>query len=118
AGIDVNGTMLATNHFGKQNILTRKEVILTLDQLLRGKDNIIKIGKDGTGKLFYDMLMSYYYTSDTQPPADQGMSILQELGPVEQGAASVKTVKVGETYRMTLTDAAPCSTGPSSCRID
>ena len=63
---------------------------------------------DGKGKLFYDMLLSYFYTGDTIPPADEGISILRELGSLdEKGPQSVSTVKVGQTYRVTLTMTVP-----------
>lgn len=108
AGVEVNDKMVLTQKFAKENILTRKEVTLALDQLQRGKENTVKIGIDGKGTLFYDLLLSYFYTGDTLPPAEQGISIMRELQSMDQkGPSNVTSVKVGDSYRVTLTMTVP-----------
>ncbi len=108
AGIEVNGTIAATQKFSRQNILTRKEVTLALKDLKRGQQNDVRIGVDRQGRLFYDVLLSYFHTGDTIEPADQGIGILRELGSLDpKGPQSVSTVKAGETYRVTLTVTVP-----------
>ncbi len=108
AGVDINGKMVVTQKFGTENILTRNEVTIALDDLLRGKENTVKIGMDGKGKLFYDILMSYFYTGDTIAPAEQGISILREINAVDQkDDTNLSSVKVGNTYRVTLTMTVP-----------
>ncbi|NOS67118.1 MAG: hypothetical protein HOO67_02010, partial [Candidatus Peribacteraceae bacterium] len=107
-GVEINGKMVVTQKFDKTNILTRKEVTVALSELTRGKENTVKIGIDGKGKMFYDLLLSYFYTGDVIPAVDQGISILRELGSVDaKGPQFYSAVKVGETYRVTLTMTVP-----------
>ncbi len=108
AGIDMNGTIVASQTFNAKNILTRKEVTKALAELPRGKETTVKIGLDGTGTLYYDMLLSYFSTADVIPPADQGISISREIGSMDQkGPQGITSVKVGDSYRVTLTMTVP-----------
>ncbi|MDD5075333.1 MAG: hypothetical protein PHO54_05715, partial [Candidatus Peribacteraceae bacterium] len=104
AGVEVNGTKKLDWQVGKNNILTRKEVTLALADLLRGKENEVKIAKNGTGKLYYDLVLSYFYTADDLPPAEEGLSIARSLEPLP---GQKKDVTVGNTYRVTLTITVP-----------
>jgi uncharacterized protein YfaS (alpha-2-macroglobulin family) len=104
AGVDVNGKKIVDWQVTKENILTRNEASLALDQLLRGKENDVKIGKVGQGRLYYDLLLSYFYTGDTIPPAEEGMSIRREIKPLSGQKADIT---VGNTYKVTLTMTVP-----------
>ncbi len=108
AGVEVNDKMILTQRFDAKNILTRKEISLAFKDLLRGKENEVNIGMDGTGKLFYDLLLSYFYTGDVIEPAEQGISITRQLQPVDQKKmADLQSANLGETYRVTLTMTVP-----------
>jgi uncharacterized protein YfaS (alpha-2-macroglobulin family) len=109
AGVEVNGKMLLTKRFAGPTILDRAQLNVSLDDLLRGKENIFSIGKDGDGKLYYDLLMSYEYAGDTLPAAEQGMSIRRDIFPMTGGenAAPTQTATVGDTYRVVVTMTVP-----------
>ncbi|MFH1444339.1 MAG: Ig-like domain-containing protein [Candidatus Peregrinibacteria bacterium] len=104
AGVDVDGAQILDWKVTKENVLSRKEVTLALDDLLRGEETTLKIGKEGTGRLYYDVALSYFYTADTLPPAEEGISVLRSIEPI---AGSTKTLSVGNTYRVTLTITVP-----------
>ena len=100
AAVEVGGKKKLDWTVGKADVLMRKEVQMHLNELLRGKENEVKIGKNGQGKLYYDLQMSYFYTGDTIPPAEEGMSISRTLKTL--AGKDVKTPKVGENYLMTV----------------
>ena len=104
AGVEVDGTKILDWKVDKQNILSRKEVKLALDELVRGEETTLKIGKEGTGRLYYDAVLSYFYTADTLPPAEEGISVLRSTEPL---ADQKKAFTVGNTYRVTLTITVP-----------
>jgi uncharacterized protein YfaS (alpha-2-macroglobulin family) len=104
AAAEVNGAKVLDWKVNKANILSRKETVLALSDLLRGKENEVKIGKNGKGKLYYDLVLSYFYTADLLPPAEEGMSILRSIEPLPD---QPKDPTVGGTYRVTLTITAP-----------
>ncbi|MDD5623603.1 MAG: Ig-like domain-containing protein [Candidatus Peribacteraceae bacterium] len=114
AAVDVNGRKVLEESFDKKNVLTRKSVELALDDLLRGQENEIRIGKEGkkaepeaplgVGRLYYDLVLSYFYTAPTIPPAEEGLSILRSIEPL---SGQAKEPTVGNTYRVTLTITAP-----------
>jgi hypothetical protein len=104
AAVEVNGEEMIRRMFTEKNILSRLESALSLDDLKRGAMNEVTIGKNGTGKLYYDVVLSYFYTSDTLPPLEQGMGITRKMEPLEGQSSDVK---VGNTYRVTLTMTVP-----------
>ena len=104
AGIEINGKKLLDWKVTKENILTRKDVALALDDLNRGVENEVTIGKVGEGRLYYDLQMSYFYTGDTLPPAEEGMSIQRSFKALE---GQKPDVTVGNTYKVTLTITVP-----------
>ncbi len=106
AGAEVNGAMKIVKKFDGSNIRTREDVSLALDTLLRGKENNVKIGLDGTGRLYYDLEMTYLSTKDELPPEEEGMGILREIAPVVSEPAGTP-VRVGNTYKVTLTMTVP-----------
>ncbi len=104
AGLEVNGEKVLDWKVSKANVLSRKEVTMALDDLKRGAENPVKIAKAGVGRLYYDLLLSYFFAADTLPPAEEGISILRSLEPLPGQA---KDVTVGNTYRATLTITVP-----------
>lgn len=108
ANVDVNGENVLAWEVNVQNVLTRKEVTLALDRLLRGRENPVSLQKEGTGKLYYDLLLSYFYTSDHLPPAEEGIAIQRGVEPVSgQESGKNPSLAVGNTYRVTLTITVP-----------
>ncbi|MBU1089488.1 Ig-like domain-containing protein [Patescibacteria group bacterium] len=109
AGVAVGGKQVLDHRFDQTNILTREETKIALAELARGKDNEIKIGKDGAGRLYYDLLFSYFYTADELPPAEEGLGIVRELLPLKSDEfdTSLTEAKLGETYKVKLTITVP-----------
>ncbi len=104
AGVEIDGTQVLDWKVTKQNVLSRKEVKLALDELLRGEESTLTIGKEGKGRLYYDAVLSYFYTADTLPPAEEGISVLRSIAPL---AGEKQSLTVGNTYRVTLTITVP-----------
>jgi len=104
AAVDMNGKGVIRQTFEKKNVLTRQEVLLGLDSLTRGSLNEVKIGKNGTGRLYYDIEMSYFYTADSLPPLEEGISIMRDLQPITGQSADLR---VGGTYKVSLTMTVP-----------
>ncbi|MDO8649506.1 MAG: Ig-like domain-containing protein [Candidatus Peregrinibacteria bacterium] len=102
--VAVNGKKVIDWKVDQSNILTRKEVTLAIQSLKRGERNEVQIGKDGVGRLYYDLLLSYFYEADEIPPAEEGISILREMTPLE---GQSEEVRVGKTYKVTLTMTVP-----------
>ncbi|MDD5041645.1 MAG: Ig-like domain-containing protein [Candidatus Peribacteraceae bacterium] len=104
ASVEVNEATIIDWKVTKQNVLSRKEVKLALDELIRGETTTLNIGKKGKGRLYYDAVLSYFYTADTLPPAEEGISILRSTEPLPD---QKQTPTVGNTYRVTLTITVP-----------
>lgn len=102
-GIDVGDRKVLDARF-KSPRLERKEVTKTLDELSRGSDVSVKVGKTGQGKLYYDVALQYFYTPDQIQPAEEGMGILRETKPLTPSDAGMK---VGSTQKVTLTITVP-----------
>lgn len=103
AGVEIEGKKKLDAVF-KAPALERKEVIVALSELTRGKEIDLDVGKTGQGRLYYDVLLSYFYTPDTIEPAEEGMGILRESKPLTKDDASMK---VGTTHKVTLTITVP-----------
>jgi len=107
-GIEVNGKRMLTWPVDKASILQRKEVSLAFNDLLRGKENEVKIGLVGEGRLYYDMVLSYLYTAKRIEPAEEGIGVLREIRKMgTKNPADPKAMKVGDTYVVTLTVTVP-----------
>jgi alpha-2-macroglobulin len=104
AGVQVNGKDVLSWSVDKKSVLQRKEVILALNDLKRGEENDVKIGLNGNGRLYYDILLSYFFTGDHIDPAEEGVSIRREIKPLTGKSTALK---VGENYVVTLTITTP-----------
>ena len=109
AGVEIAGKKVLDQEFNSENILTRKKVNFALEELARGKENKIKIGKEGTGRIYYDLLFSYFYTADEIYPAEEGFGIIRELLPLDSKNEEdiLSEVKIAETYKVKLTITVP-----------
>lgn len=88
--------------------MQQQQARLLLDELKRGAENDVKIGLQGTGRLYYDLLLSYLFTGDHIDPAEEGIGIqrtIRALGS-KQNLTS-ETLRVGDTYAITLTVTVP-----------
>ncbi|MBP9773537.1 MAG: Ig-like domain-containing protein [Candidatus Peribacteraceae bacterium] len=104
ATVDISGQNLLKKDFGKTNILERVEAVKSITELARGKEVDLNLAKQGTGKMYYDAVLSYFYTNKDLPAADEGISISRTMEPI---AGSAKTVSVGNTYKVRLTITVP-----------
>ncbi len=108
AGVDLNGTRLLNWHVGKGSALQHQDATVLLDALKRGAENEVKIGLKGTGRIYYDLLLSYLFTGDRIEPAEEGIGVtrtIRALGGKQN--LTDETLKVGETYSVTLTVTVP-----------
>jgi hypothetical protein len=101
---EIDGKKVLEQKFKSAGPLLRKEVTLALTSLDRGKTVDVNVGKEGTGKLYYDVLLSYFYTPDIIDPAEEGIGILRETTPLTKGQIGLQ---VGETYKVKLTITVP-----------
>ncbi|MEK7219008.1 MAG: Ig-like domain-containing protein, partial [Patescibacteria group bacterium] len=85
-GVFINGERLLDWDVGRAQVLQRKEVTRSLDGLARGKENEVRVGVNGTGRLYYDLLLSYVFTGDRIEPAEEGISVSREARPFAHDA--------------------------------
>lgn len=90
----------------KSPTLLSYEVSSALQELPRGDDLNIQFEKKGKGRLYYDVLLSYFYTPKTIAPADEGIGITREIMPLSGEKTELKT---GTTQKVRLTITVPAS---------
>jgi len=105
-GIEVNGKRMLTWDVDEAQALLRKEITMSLEDLKRGEENDVKIGLEGKGRLYYDLLLSYLFTGDRIEPAEEGIGIQRSIRPLE-GVMPAAGPKVGGTYVVKLTLTVP-----------
>lgn len=105
AHVQVNGAEKLTWQVDEKNIVERKDLAINIQNLLRDNNNTVTIAKEGKGRLYYDLLLSYFYTpGNTIDPIEEGMSIVRDMQPL---AGQKKDPTVGNTYQVTLTMTVP-----------
>ncbi|MFH0770557.1 MAG: Ig-like domain-containing protein [Candidatus Peregrinibacteria bacterium] len=104
ATADLSGEQVMRWVVSKENVLSKSGFTRTLDQMTRGTENLLSIAKDGTGRLYYDLVLSYFFAADDLPPAEEGISISRSIVPL---AGQKADLTVGNTYAVTLTITAP-----------
>lgn len=104
ASLALNGKTEKTVKFDSTNILSREEIVLTHNELKEAAFNAVTIGKEGTGQLYYDLLLSYVWLADELPPVEKGMSIMRTIEPVDKDDPALR---VGTNHRVTLTITIP-----------
>lgn len=102
-GVEIDGKKKLDATF-KAPAMEMKEVEMALSELPRGKEIDVSVGKTGVGKLYYDVILSYFYTPETIQPAEEGIGITRETLPLTKSDASMK---VGTTQKVTLTITVP-----------
>ncbi len=109
AGAEVNGEMKLTKDFDRSTIRDKAELKLLLEELKRGQGNDVIIGKDGTGTLYYDMLLTTVSSRLAQDAHEEGLSISRSIRPVsaEKDSQGISRAKLGDTYAVTLTITVP-----------
>jgi uncharacterized protein YfaS (alpha-2-macroglobulin family) len=104
AGVQIGGKEVLVHTFNKADPLTKEEVTIPLSSLAQGALLDANIVKDGKGRLYYDLLMKYFYTPDVVEPVEEGIGILREITPLTKG---ISGLKLGETYKVRLTITVP-----------
>ena len=102
--VELAGKKIIEQSFKDGRPLELKEVNTDLSKLSRGKDIEVKVGKKGVGRLYYDILLSYFYAPEALEPAEEGIGILREVEPLTKG---MPAYRVGETYKVKLTITVP-----------
>ncbi len=107
-GVEVNGKRVLTWDVDKESRLQRKDITMALDDLVRGKENEVKIGLTGEGRLYYDLVLSYLFTGNRIEPAEEGIGVLRDIRKLgSKTPGNSKAMKVGDTYTVTLTITVP-----------
>jgi len=75
---------------------------LPMSTILPGKQYPLEITKDGKGRLYYGLRLTYYPMGPGQEK-EEGMSVRKSLELREQGAAATEQFKTGTVVRVTLT---------------
>ena len=104
ATASVNGEEVNEAAFNAANILTRETADLPQDAMSHGQMNALVLSREGTGRLYYDLLLTYFWKTERIDPLESGISIAREIQPVK-GSAAHPTV--GSTYKVKLTITVP-----------
>lgn len=105
AEVSIDGEEVLQKNFNADNILSQEVITKLISDLNQGELNEVRIGKEGAGRLYYDMVMSYFYLADNIPPAEEGIGIFREFEAVS--VTSESEVTVGDTYKVTLSMSVP-----------
>lgn len=73
--------------------------------LPREKEVNIGIAKEGQGRLYYDLLLHYFYTPEEIQPAEEGIGILRETMPLNP--LDKEELKAGSVRKVRLTITVP-----------
>jgi len=104
ATLDMGGNRLFEQTFNKDNILTSQGSSMPLANLPQGKEISLDIQKEGTGRLYYDVMMDYFYTPDILFPVEEGIGITREMTPLDPNSPDLT---VGSTQKIKLTITVP-----------
>lgn len=103
ATVKLDKAEIANTKFDAANILTKKEIISALTDVQNNTAELT-IAKAGTGKLYYDLLLTYTESGETIPPLDAGLTITRTMTKLNDPKNEVVTkATLGETYRVKLT---------------
>lgn len=90
--------------FDAGSILTSKAITIPGAAFQPGQFNDVMIAQQGTGRLYYDLLLTYFWKTRETLPAEEGMSIVREITPMH---GSLARPTIGGTYKVKLTITAP-----------
>ena len=102
--IKADAERILTGDFNAENILTKKEVIKTFEELGQEDYTDITLEKEGEGRLYYDLSMDYFLTLDHLDETDQGIGITREITPLDKSETGFN---VQGTYKTKLTITVP-----------
>jgi alpha-2-macroglobulin len=98
ASIAVEGRQILTQMFAGRSLDT-KTTRMPLDEAPKQKQARVTIGKEGPGRLYYGMRMTYYPKGVSQE-RDEGVTILRSLEPVESPAGTA--IRAGMLMKVTV----------------
>lgn len=78
----------------------------SLDKFAKGEALSLTISKDGSGRLYYGVRLSYYPTYALKP-RDNGISIFKKIEPLSSAKRSKGEVGAGDLVKITLQIAVP-----------
>ncbi|MBI5412284.1 Ig-like domain-containing protein [Candidatus Peregrinibacteria bacterium] len=110
ASAKFNNDPAVTQAFNKENQLTRKEIKKAFSELAPDAMNTIVFTKNNnSGRLYYDLLMSYFLTIDALPPADEGIGIRREITAMgdKDEKKLTDSFDLLQTYKVKLTITVP-----------
>ncbi len=104
AAVALDGKTMLEHAYGKNAALAPAMKDIPFTALERGKTVHVQFAKEGKGKLYYDLALSYFSTPDVIEPMEEGMGITRDMVPIIKGE---KGMQVGKTYKVTLTVTVP-----------
>ncbi len=104
ASVSVEGEDILTETFTQENILSKAEVVKAFEDMSRETYSGVIISKEGAGRLYYDLILDYFLTLDYLPPTDQGIGLMREITPLDEGEKGFHTKG---TYKTKLTITVP-----------
>jgi hypothetical protein len=104
ATLSVDGTAVAEATFDATNILSRQTKVVPASAMTYGQMNPLQVAKEGAGRLYYDVLLTYFWKTQRIDPMEAGMSVMREITPVP---GSVERPTVGSTYKVKVTITVP-----------
>lgn len=110
AKIALNKKAIHEYKVDSKNILDQQEVIRAISDLKLGGDgNTVVFTKDGSGRLYYDMVLRYFLPIDEIKPRGEGFNIERNYYAVEDTKMEhpLTEAKAGETLRGHLTIVVP-----------
>ncbi len=92
-------------NFNRENIMQSVSKKININNIERGKTLPLLIEKEGLGKLYYDIIMSYFYTPKYIDPIEQGIGVLREIETLDGKPLNIDSGKfnIGEIYKIKLT---------------
>jgi uncharacterized protein YfaS (alpha-2-macroglobulin family) len=84
-------------------LLKQWTAVIPFTDLPSGKDVDVGIAKEGTGRLYYDLLLKYFYTPEEIQPAEEGIGILRETLPINSTDTGPLKANSVRKVRLTIT---------------
>jgi uncharacterized protein YfaS (alpha-2-macroglobulin family) len=104
AKVTMNDEEVLSQDFNTENILSKQEVAKAFEELSEESYTSVLLGKEGEGRLYYDLSMDYFLTQDKIEETDQGIGIAREITPLDE---TEKGFHVQGTYKTKLTITVP-----------
>ncbi|KKU80110.1 MAG: hypothetical protein UY05_C0014G0002 [Candidatus Peregrinibacteria bacterium GW2011_GWA2_47_7] len=110
AKVKLNGDAISTYTVDAKTILEQKEIVRAVSALIRGeKANEVIFTKDGDGRLYYDMILTYFLPIDEIKPRSEGFNLERRYYRLDDEKLEnpVKVAHAGETLKGRLTIVVP-----------